>query len=436
MSKTSPYQRGVVAIGLLTLALTGCAHVRHSIPVHRLNEPKIADAPRSSQEPINFLRLRQDPPPVYLLGRGDVLGIYIENVLGSAETPMPVRFPEEGSELPPAIGYPTPVREDGTLSLPFVPPIHAEGLTLPQVERLITAAYTIDTGLFEPQQFRILLTLMKQRTYHVLVIREDRTEPRIRREGEIGGNLILGGGKRGEAFALELDAYHNDVLHALSETGGLPGVDAKNEVTILRGAFKDADTLEPYIRTYIDDADSSLTPEGLGEILSPNPNVVKIPLRVGPYDPPVQLTEDDITLNSGDVVFIESRDAEVFYTGGLLQGGQFPIPRDYDLDVLGGIAMAGGSIAAAAGGSGTVGGPSRGGVGSIFPPTRVIVVRQVNGQQVSIRLCLTRAITDPSQRILVQPNDLILLEYTPLELVMNVLLNNLDVRLSLNELWD
>jgi len=319
--------------------------------------------------------------------------------------------------------------------LPMVPPIYAEGLTLAQVERLIREAYTVDRKIL-PHDAGIIVTLLEPRKYEVLVIREDRSEPKLRRKEELGGDLILGGGKRGEAYALELPAYQNDVLHALSESGGLPGVDAKNEVTILRGAFEDADTLEPYIRTYIDDPDSSLTPEGFGEILSPNPNVTKIPLRVGPYDPPVQLTQDDIILNTGDVVFIESRDAEVFYTGGLLQGGQFPIPRDYDLDVLGAIAMAGGSIASAAGGSGTVGGPSRGGVGSIFPPTRVIVVRQVNGQQVSIRLCLKRAITDPSQRILVQPNDLILLEYTPLELIMNVILNNLDVRLSLNELWE
>ncbi len=50
---------------------------------------------------------------------------------------------------------------------------------------------------------------------------------------------------------------------------------------------------------------------------------------------------EDIILEEGDVVYIESRDAEVFYTGGLLPGGEFPIPRDYDLDVLGAMALAG-----------------------------------------------------------------------------------------------
>ena len=40
-------------------------------------------------------------------------------------------------------------------------------------------------------------------------------------------------------------------------------------------------------------------------------------------------------------MLIEGREREVFYTGGLLPGGEWPLPRDYDLDVLGAIAMAG-----------------------------------------------------------------------------------------------
>ena len=41
-----------------------------------------------------------------------------------------------------------------------------------------------------------------------------------------------------------------------------------------------------------------------------------------------------ILLHDGDIVFIESRETEVFYTGGLLGGNQFALPRDYDIDVV------------------------------------------------------------------------------------------------------
>ena len=42
----------------------------------------------------------------------------------------------------------------------------------------------------------------------------------------------------------------------------------------------------------------------------------------------------------GDIVFIETREREVYYTGGVLQGREIPLPRDYDLDVLAAISLA------------------------------------------------------------------------------------------------
>ncbi len=70
-----------------------------------------------------------------------------------------------------------------------------------------------------------------------------------------------------------------------------------------------------------------------------SPDIIKIPVRIGPGENP-NLTEADITLYDGDIVFIESRETEVFYTGGLLGGGQYTLPRDYDLHVLEAIAVA------------------------------------------------------------------------------------------------
>jgi hypothetical protein len=370
-----------------------------------------------------------------MLGPGDVLGIYIEGVLGQSDEPPPVHFPEAG-DLPPAVGYPIPVREDGTLSLPLVPPIAAGGLTLAQTEEEIRKAYTVTQQILQPEQARIIVTLMRPRTYQVLVVREDTTAPslwRSRSEGE----LILGSGKRGMTYTVELPAYENDVLHALSESGGLPGVDATNEVTVLRGGYGEAPSRpDVYLTSLLEDLDGSpFAPEISAEQFDRNRKVLKIPLRTYPGEPPPDITEDDIILNTGDIVFIESREAEVFYTGGLLNGGQYPIPRDYDLDVLGAIAMAGGSVAQAAGGAagiGPIGGSFSRGVGSIFPPTRAIVLRTVNGRQTPIRVDLRRAVIDPRERILIEPNDFILLEYKPHELILNIVLNNLQFNYFLN----
>jgi len=439
MLASVPYRQcGAVILLLLPLS-TGCTAWR-SVPAY-CYPSAIFYAPRSSQEPINFVHLRQDPPPVYLLGPRDVLGVYVEGVLGQSDEPPPVYFQEQAN-LPPAIGYPIPIREDGTLSLPLVPPIKVVGLSLAQAERLIRNAYTVDQKILQPGRDRIIVTLIKPRTYQVLVVREDATAPALRR-GTSEGELILGSGKRGMTYAVELRAYENDVLHALSESGGLPGLDAKNEITILRGGYDAAEGPNAYLTALLQEPDGSpFTPEGLPfdpNLPGPsqNANTIKIPLRSSPDQPPPKITQDDIILNTGDVVFIESRDAEVFYTGGLLRGGQFPIPRDYDLDILGAIAMAGGSVASAAGGAagqGSLGGGGRRGVGSIFPPTRAIVVRTVGGRQTSIRVDLKRALIDPQERILIEPNDFILLEYKPMELVLNIILNNVQLNYFLNNI--
>jgi hypothetical protein len=248
-------------------------------------------------------------------------------------------------------------------------------------------------------------------------------------QGVGGRSQILGSTKRGAAQLVELKAYENDVLHALSESGGLPGLDAKNELKILRGAFQDAEQRDRLISTIVDPAERS-------EVYRNNPNITTIPLRSSPDEPTMHLTQNDIILNTGDIVFIESREAEVFYTGGLLTGGQFAIPRDYDLDVLGAIAMAGGSAAPAAWSSGQGrGGAAMGGGGSlsgIIPPSRAIVVRMVNGQQFTIKVNLKKALSNSNERILIQPNDFITLEYTDLELIANIALGMFQINYFLN----
>jgi len=406
---------GLACMLLLIVAASGCSSYRQTVPGYCVGngfEPS-----RTDKEPINFLRLRQEPPAEYRLDERDVLGIYIEGVLGNKDEPPPVQFPEAGDDAAPSVGYPVPVREDGTVSLPLIEPVSVRGLTIGQVEQTIRNAY-IRKKILKPERERIIVTLMRPRTYHVLVVREDETSGSVNFGNTGAENLALqmafGQTRRGMSFPIELKAYENDVLHALSETGGLPGNDAKNEVIVLRGAFATDRERE--------NMQNELQDPNFTEDLMQQPNVIKIPLRVGPNDPIVQLSEEDIILNPGDIVFVRSRETEVFYTGGLLPAGQFPIPRDYDIDILQAIAIAGGSVGSTAGATGS---SLTGANSPIFPATRIIVLRELCGETVPIEINTRRAMVDPAERIRVQPGDFILLEYTTLELIANIAVSNL-----------
>lgn len=193
---------------------------------------------------------------------------------------------------------------------------------------------------------------------------------------------------------------------ALSETGGMPGEKAVNEIFVLRGAMHRLD------RGAIVQAIDDLSTEEATTI--DFADVIAIPVRgkVGTFP---ELSESDITLHDGDVLFIKGRQQEVFYTGGLLEGGRFPLPRDYDIDVLEAMSMAGGSISTAGGSTG-----GRGlGVGNIMPATQVTVLRKCGCEQVAIDVDLRRALSDPRERIIVQPGDIIVLDYRRNELAVN-----------------
>lgn len=394
---------------------TGLGNDYGAVPVNRLPVDLLNGERKESFEDVSFLRLRQDPPDVYRLDSGDILGIYIENILGSEEALPPVEY-RDASGLPPAIGYPVPIREDGTIALPLIEPLNLKGLTLVEATDRIRQAYIRGEVLQEGKDGTIV-TLIKQRTVRVMVVRE-----------ESGG--IAEVTKRGSGYVLDLPAYENDVLHALNQTGGLPGTDARNEVLIYRGMYSDAANYDQLVQTMCQNTDPCYCDE------SPKPdppNLLRIPLRYNPATPP-RFTKNDITLNEGDIVVIKARDNEVFYTGGLLGGGEFPLPRDRDLDVMAAIAMAGGSIGSIGtgiggiggrGGGAGLGGRGGGGAGGGFcQPSKLVVLRELPcGQQLAIKVDLDKAIGDPSQRILVQPNDILMLQYTLKEEIGNVALS-------------
>ena len=123
-------------------------------------------------------------------------------------------------------------------------------------------------------------------------------------------------------------------------------------------------------------------------------------------------------LQTGDIVFIEARDTEVFYTGGLLFPRQFVLPRDYDLRVTDAVALAGGPLVN--GGvtqnnlSGTI---VASGLGSPSPSLLTVLRKTKCNGQVKIKVDLNRALNDPRENILIQPGDMLILQETPGEAI-------------------
>jgi hypothetical protein len=229
------------------------------------------------------------------------------------------------------------------------------------------------------------------------------------RPGGIAITVGGGGGggrgvRKGTGFALDLPAYENDVLNALARTGGVPGTDAADAIVIERGSFAGAGGREDVIK--------ALQGEGITQLPGGGQRI-RIPLRNPPGTAPT-IRPEEITLQTGDIVFVEARELEVYYTAGLLPPGQQLLPRDTDLDVVEAITKISGSIVT--GGASTV---NTNGtlVGSGFgapSPNLVTVIRKTPERgQVAIRVDLDKALRDPRERILIQPGDLLILQEQP-----------------------
>ena len=220
---------------LVLLSLnTGCAGFMpfHGVPARKYPHALQGER-RSGKETINLAKLRRTPPPEYLLDKGDVLAIYVEGVLGDREAIPPVFLPRDSKEANPTLGYPIPVRDDGTISLPLIPALNVRGLSVRQAEDLVKRAYTLDKQILNPGTERILVSLQQPRTYQVLVLRQENqntTQLSVTSQGSIN----LGSTKRGTGQIVTLQAYKNDVLHALTLTGGLPGLDAHSAIYVLK----------------------------------------------------------------------------------------------------------------------------------------------------------------------------------------------------------
>ncbi|MFM8187574.1 MAG: polysaccharide biosynthesis/export family protein [Pirellula sp.] len=416
---------GLIALGLLS---TGCSTITQpisGIPARRL-PPQFLAQSKNNLVPLDPARLSQEPPRDYLLDDGDILGIYIEGILpfvppDRPPEPPPVNFPDANSQLDPSLGYPIAVINDGTIQLPNLEPIKVRGLTIDQTRDLIRKYYLDSEILRESSRLQPIVTLMKERTYNVIVIRQD-----MGGQGAQGGGGGTGGGfTRGTDYSatgrmLKLKAYQNDILNAMMESGGLPGVNAKNEIKILRASRADQRRRDEFVQQFYQQYYCNPDPCGCPPPLPEDPSILRIPLRLPPGVIP-SLTPEDVVLEDGDIVYIESRDAEVYYTGGLLPGGEFRIPRDYDLDVLTAMSLSGGGISRSQQNGGGMGG--MGGIGGMLgtvPPGMLYVLRKTpcNGQ-ITIAVDLAKANLDPRERILVQPGDILILRFKPSEELLN-----------------
>lgn len=546
-----------------TLSLSGCAAFRPIDGVPARYVPDEVKAPlRSGKKTIDLSLLSQTQPSVYHLDAGDVLAISIEGVMPRRDGDLPPvnMAANSNDEALPALGYPVPVRADGTVSLPMLhQAVMVRGLTVKQAEDAVRRAYTLDKKILQSGNERVWVILHRPRQYRVLVIRQEGAEAAAA-SGQ-PGTVNLGALKRGTGRAVTLTAYKNDVLHALAETGGLPGLDAENTIYVIRakrrtGAAEGLATVaspnagsgwsiapsqlgvpplpdgghslglpsgpapalptvpgatapvlptpptqepatsdpkdgtaEPQTSLSPRSAESGLqlavlgfesgdspkrvtptsyrsdllrspgytlptttnaTPQmvpmtsptmdwpagmppmqssghwsevpaenwmghaSFGDPTLANQGVTKIPVRLAPGEQ-TRFTERDIILEDGDIVFIESRDTEIFYTGGLLGGGQYTLPRDYDLDVLGAVAIA------QAGQNANGATRATGGITALnndvtISASQAIILRKMpNGSQVPIKVDLYRALRYPDERVLMQPGDYLMLQYTKWE---------------------
>ena len=466
--------------------LPGCAafHPLRGVPASYLPDQYVGEK-RAGKRTINLNLLVRRPPDQYRVDAGDVLAVYIPGVLGRLSTNVeeageepPINTPFTKDD-PPTIGYPVTVRDDGTVSMPYVKPIHVAGRTLAEVEDAIRRAYAVDTSILSADsdvQKRIVVSLQRAREYRILVVRQEMADMQAA-QNQVS-NLNIGNSKRGTAKIVQLRAYENDVLHALSRAegaDGLPGLDAENAIYVIRrrsriaqqaptpppgnstpewsppqiapmghsvttAAFHSRRTApgRPIMQTghSLFSAPSagglSTTPSGPSAgwggvpsdwgwspemgLTMDDPGIIRIPVRLGSGETP-NISEDDITLYDGDIVFIESRETEVFYTGGLLGGGQYTLPRDYDITLTQAISIAQGRATTGAS-SKAIGGVSALNSDVTISPSHVVVLRTLpDGRRFPIEADLYKALRRQQEDIIVQPGDMIILQYTRAEAV-------------------
>src|SRR5438552_10902382 len=151
-TRLRPLLRRLLCAAWLCYLVSGCAAltnpVADGIPVRKL-PPKLLCEARHDEQTIPINLLARSRPDVYTLGPGDVLGIWFEAVpqLHLDNQLPPIVYNQravapERSEIPPALGMPFTVQDDGTLTLPLlIEPVPVRGKTVQEVHKLVLDTY-------------------------------------------------------------------------------------------------------------------------------------------------------------------------------------------------------------------------------------------------------------------------------------------------------
>lgn len=420
--------RILTATLLLLMTGTGCRSLHSEgeiIPASRV-PCELRGPSRDSQSPFPFTSLGQHKPPAHVIGADDKLSVYVYGVIPASRDESPIiqrtqpinqrYYPPNGSISGATIGLPMTVEADGTLHLPLIGQINVEGMTLPESARHLKKLYREKNVVKEGTE-RVQISLITPRVRRIIVIREDTpaAAATVAPPGQV--NYI----HRGSGEVIDLPIYENDVLHALAATGGLPGTDAAREILV----FKRKGLLQN--PQAITSAELRVHAASYHETNDCPGQVIGLPL-VGCPGQPTPFTMSDVVLDEGDVVFLPRRE-EYFYTGGLIGGAKIPLPRDEDIDIIEAIALARGSVEGPLGQSGFA--LANGRPGHMVNPTKATVIRKLtDGRQFSISVDLKKAMIDPKERIVIQPEDVVLMQFRKHEAVANGLMNWINLNLN------
>ncbi|HTK76343.1 MAG TPA: sigma-70 family RNA polymerase sigma factor [Gemmataceae bacterium] len=296
-------------VGVLVARSGAPAHVADA-PDQPSKPPRVAanNAPpgklAEQAKSVPLVLLQQEPPTIYRFEPGDVLGIYIEGVLGEKDRPPPISIPQAtvvGQSMPPpSVGYPIFVQADGTISLPLIEPMSVKGKSAKQVEDTIKEKY-VSQNIMVGGKARVLVSVFRPRTYRVTIVRRD---------------VAVAAPSQSSSVSLELSAYENDVFNALARSGGIPAEETHATVTIQRrgrpmgpGPPQPPDgfgpTSLPPPPGGVGGPPGSPSPPPVSSRVPPSlTEEIRIPLRAGPGVPMPK--EADVILQNGDVVIVES----------------------------------------------------------------------------------------------------------------------------------
>jgi polysaccharide biosynthesis/export protein len=389
----------------------GCMSWRHgTVAPQELPDEFQAHAPRKLKT-LQLASLATAAHSEHQIHAGDLLEVTISDLVGQGQFyPLPVR-----------------VLEDGTVRLPLTGPVTVAGLSFPEAEQSIFAAYSSQGLLKKP-----LVTVALRETRKVRV-------------------FVLGAVNKPGQY--ELPASDSDLLSAVVAAGGLTGdADPSIEVRRRNGRRLRGDqNLVPASFTVNQPVARPIYPSN-GWPASARPPVANSPYHSKSYpqagapmaatdsyqtstpfagmvpslDQVIHLDLTDETakrtlaqgfyLQNGDTITVEDRKTRPIYVMGMVnKPGEYPMPVDRDIRVLEAIGLAGG-------------------VDRASLPDKALVVRQrPDGSGiVAIRIDLDKAKKNNAQNIRLMQGDTVSVEETAASFTRGLLRNAFRIGLGAN----